>query len=133
MNAALKPIKNANIVFVCQVELERLTPCGSTYWRKGNLACHIEPKRITCSLCSRTYVSNKSLNEHVKNFHNKQTAYKCEYCGKGFTNRLSYTDHVAYHSGIKRHACARCGKQYTLHSSLRKHVCRIHSDTDTPL
>ena len=50
--------------------------------------------------------------------------------GKGFMGRSHYYDHVAAHTGVKRHACSICEKKFMNKSSLNVHVLHFHP-TDT--
>lgn len=47
----------------------------------------------------------------------------CPICGK-FVSQLS--KHLPMHSGVKRHACSYCSKQFAHDTTLRKHVNSVH-------
>ncbi|XP_065085536.1 zinc finger protein 99-like [Ochlerotatus camptorhynchus] len=47
----------------------------------------------------------------------------CPICGK-FVSQLS--KHLPMHSGVKRHACSYCSKQFAHDTTLRKHINSVH-------
>ena len=112
--------------------LHKCVKCDSVFFDRSKLRHHIKLKhsgsRITCPLCPGTFSTFSCLNEHVKFVHEKRPRYQCESCGKGFINRLHYLDHLATHSGSKRHVCSICGSQFTFKPSLKRHVLHFHPD-----
>ena len=58
-------------------------------------------KRFTCPRCPCTYSSKGGLTEHVRHIHDNASRYRCETCGKGFSIRSYYYDHLAAHTGVK--------------------------------
>ena len=107
--------------------------CGLHFTRKNNLWYHIRTKhlgrRFVCPQCQRTFVTNSGLNSHVKHIHEKVSRYKCEVCGKRYTDRSNYFDHIATHSGVKRNVCPICQRQFTFKHSVKAHVVRVHLNT----
>ena len=65
-------------------------------------------RKFACAQCQRSYVSKGGLRKHVNKMHKKLTTYRCETCGKGFFDRCLYQDHIAAHTGVKRHTCSIC-------------------------
>ena len=110
--------------------LHKCGHCGSLFNRKSQLQSHIRNKhmgrRFACPQCQSTFASFGRLNEHVKFVHQKRPRYQCETCGKGFINRLHYFDHLATHTGSKRHVCSICQSQFTYKPSLKRHVLHFH-------
>ena len=82
--------------------------------------------RIVCVQCKCTFVSKGGLNEHIKRVHQKLARYQCEACGKGYSRRSNYYDHLATHTGTKRHVCIICQTQFTFKHGLKAHVLRFH-------
>ena len=106
-------------------------PCGSTFESMDQLLCHEtthEGERFVCAevdcLCS--YASKSGLKKHVNTMHNKVYRYQCETCDRGFTCRSRYYDHLAAHTGVKRHTCTICGMKFMNKSSLKTHVLHFH-------
>ena len=85
-------------------------------------------KRFVCPRCPCTYSCKSSLNEHVRHIHENASRYRCDTCGKGFSIRSNYYDHLAAHSGVKRYACPTCKTQFTFRNDLKVHVVRFHPD-----
>ena len=85
-------------------------------------------KRFVCPRCPCTYASKGSLTEHVRHIHENASRYRCDTCGKGFSIRSHYYDHLASHTGVKRYVCPTCKAQFTFRNDLKVHVCRFHPD-----
>ena len=104
--------------------------CGSEFKCRNNLLHHVNTmhscRKIACAQCQRSYVSKGGLRKHVNKMHKKLTTYRCETCGKGFFDRCLYQDHIAAHTGVKRHTCSTCEMTFTYKTSLRAHVLHIH-------
>ena len=83
-------------------------------------------KRFTCPRCPCTYASKSSLNEHVRHIHENASRYRCETCGKGFSTRSHYYDHLAAHTGGKRYVCSVCLNEFTLKGNLKAHMLHFH-------
>ena len=89
-------------------------------------------KDLQCPHCSRKYATRCGLKEHVKHKHENQARYRSETCGKGFTIRSHYHDHIATHDGVSRNECHVCGKKFTFKSSLNSHLVRFHRQDEAP-
>ena len=106
--------------------------CGSEFNRRNHLWLHVNADhngssmRFDCPQCPNTYVSKGGLNRHVTLIHDKLSRYQCETCGKGVTDLTRYLDHIATHSGVKRHSCPICHVHFTQKGSLNRHVLCVH-------
>ena len=83
--------------------------------------------RFVCPQCQCTLSSLGGLTQHVKHVHHKLARYQCQHCGKGYSHRINYLDHLATHIGVKRYICSICQQQFTLKCSLKTHMLRFHS------
>ena len=83
-------------------------------------------KRFMCSRCPCTYASKGGLTEHVKHIHENASRYRCEACGKGFSIRSHYSDHLAAHTGVKQYVCSVCLKEFGLKHNLKAHILHFH-------
>ena len=92
---------------------DRITKCAGT--------------RFVCPQCQCTLSSRGGLTAHVKIVHEKLARYRCEHCGKGYSHRSNYLDHLATHTGVTRNVCSVCQQQFTLKCSLKAHMLRFHS------
>ena len=81
---------------------------------------------FACPRCQRSFVTKCGLKVHVDTIHKKQYRYRCETCGKGFDSRCLYYDHVAAHTGVKRHTCSMCDMKFMNKSTLKVHVLHFH-------
>ena len=104
--------------------------CGYMFKGKQDMWHHNRTvhagKRFLCPQCQRTFAYQSGLNQHVKHVHQKLNRYQCETCGKGYLHRSNYHDHVAAHTGVKRHVCSICLKLFTFKHGLKAHVLRFH-------
>ena len=105
--------------------------CKDTEHQDTNLLSYLARtshggKRFTCPRCPCTYASKSSLNEHVRHIHENAPRYRCETCGKGFSIRSHYHDHLAAHTGGKRYVCSVCLNEFTLKGNLKAHMLHFH-------
>ena len=104
---------------------------GSLSKDRSSLGLHRRTKcervRFACQQCQRTLSSRGGLTAHVKIVHEKLAKYQCEHCGKGYSHRSNYLDHLATHTGVTRNICSVCQQQFTLKCSLKAHMLRFHS------
>ena len=108
----------------------KCTECKCLFKEKRRLIEHIRAKhggkRLTCPQCQCLFVSRNGLNEHVKHIHQKLANFQCRTCGKGYSRRSHYYDHLATHTSAKRNICTICLRQFTFKCSLKTHVLRFH-------
>ena len=121
---------------LCQVMAggqARELPCGPVY--QGPTPSEFEHPigaakfvdgRFACSQCPWTFANKGGLIEHVKRVHQKMARYQCATCGRGYSIRSNYHDHLTTHTGSKRHVCVLCRKQFTFKQGLAAHVLRFH-------
>ena len=106
--------------------------CGSEFQNESQLLHHVkmkhDGKQYACVQCNCSYVAKSGLNRHMKSFHKKLYKYVCETCGIGYMSRSRYYDHVAAHTGVKRHTCSMCEMKFMNKSTLKAHVIRFHPD-----
>ena len=76
-------------------------------------------KQFTCVQCNASYVTKGGLNRHMNTFHKKLYRYMCETCGIGYMARSRYHDHVAAHTGVKRHTCSICEMKFMNKTTLK--------------
>ncbi|KAK2168735.1 hypothetical protein NP493_1219g00072 [Ridgeia piscesae] len=97
---------------------------------RSKLVYHIKSKhlgmRYSCTQCQYTFVTKSGLNSHIRHIHENVPRYKCEQCGKGYSDRSNYVDHIATHSGVKLNMCSICQKQFKGKNQLWYHVRTKH-------
>ena len=84
------------------------------------------PLRYACPQCQRVYVTRWGMQVHAQRVHEQLMRFRCATCGKGFSVRSNYFDHLATHSGVKKHVCAICQARFTFKCSLKVHRLRFH-------
>lgn len=67
---------------------------------------------LACSVCNKVFENPLILDAHERT--HKSPRYKCDECGKGFSQLRNYKYHVSVHKGTKEFAakCPECGKFY---------------------
>ena len=77
--------------------------CGIAYLSKSRLvlhqtSCHPEKYRglFSCAHCDYTSANNSIMKRHIAVAHNNKDKYKCEYCDKKFSGRISLGKHQAF-------------------------------------
>lgn len=103
----------------------------------------------SCTVCGETFASRQSMLRHVGRKHPKVkddpnvTAvryvstespthqYACVDCGKRLTTRAALTQHRAraHAEDSRKHDCPHCQKSFFLPSELKKHIQRVHENT----
>lgn len=78
-----------------------------------------------CSVCQKVFENAATLEAHEKS--HKSPRYKCEECGKGFSQLRNYKYHVSVHKGTKEFAakCPECDKLFNDKGYLSSHL-KIH-------
>ena len=67
------------------------------------------------------------LKRHVHKIHNGHKDYKCESCGRSFSQANYLKMHIhTVHEGDKVHKCDSCGKSFSQGSSLKTHIYTVH-------
>ena len=84
-----------------------------------------------CTICFRTFSSNKDLESHVSDhvtiFLDSFNTFKCDFCEEKFVNDLLRNLHTEkIHGPHGPFLCQRCGKQFTQERFIKCHECRIY-------
>lgn len=78
-----------------------------------------------CETCGKTFTQKSHLTVHLKR-HTGAFLVTCEPCNRGFYTMTSYRDHVqSVHEGTG-HLCSTCGKKLSTKSALKEHVQLMH-------
>lgn len=79
-----------------------------------------------CFKCDKIFNKACYLTQHNKSFHSGDKPFKCERCGKRYSDDVSYEEHFSKHQGIKPFKCTECPKSFNHKTDLRRHMC-LHS------
>ena len=78
-----------------------------------------------CDSCGKEFSNEVEFINHDQDHRN----FQCEICAKKFTTKWSLKVHMkTIHEGAKDHECAICGKKFSRKSSLKRHVSSVHQN-----
>lgn len=104
--------------------------CNEVFQKAYNYATHMyehsEDKIFRCPLCQYTTVRRTCLLTHVNRMHLQKFPYRCEVCGKGFTDIVLHREHSNEHLGLKPFVCVVCNKGFPFSRYLLTHQIRSH-------
>jgi hypothetical protein len=98
--------------------------CGKTFRKQILLTCHIQGvhAKIPCTICGMMVAKARRWRHHQQNHTAEQDRkYKCEQCGKGFSDRARLKDHVNIHTGAKPYVCKFCANTFASKGNHRMH------------
>ena len=89
---------------------------------------HGEQRKLTCSVCSKTFKQREYLVEHTRNVHmGIQSSFKCNMCDKTFSKKGNLNGHIkAIHEAVKAHKCNHCNAAFSRKGELTRHTRAIH-------
>lgn len=87
-------------------------------------------RKFACKECGKCFDSQRSVKNHMNQFHLQLRPHKCTECGKGFYSKTELKRHMVKHTKIKEFQCSVCSKFYVSRGSLRHHM-KIHDNEKT--
>ncbi|XP_072025824.1 uncharacterized protein [Amphiura filiformis] len=103
---------------------KKCTVCFRTFCSKNFSEHDCRPKEtFECGLCHKQCLSEKTLEKHVQEIHEKAKSYKCSVCDKGFIRQTDLQRHAKIHDSSKAsedpkgrtiNQCDKCLKIYKI-------------------
>uniref|UniRef100_A0A663NFP2 C2H2-type domain-containing protein n=1 Tax=Athene cunicularia TaxID=194338 RepID=A0A663NFP2_ATHCN len=91
-------------------------------------------QRFLCTTCGKRFSFTSYLVNHLthhRRIHTGEKPYKCQDCGKSFTERGNLLCHRRIHTKEKPYACSHCGKTFQRRAHLSKHQEKYHNGEST--
>ncbi|XP_068215451.1 uncharacterized protein [Palaemon carinicauda] len=88
---------------------------------------HEESNNLTCSVCGKVFTRTDSLKSHMVRMHEEDGGLNCYICGKNFPSQGQLEMHVRVHTGERPFKCEYCQKGFIQKVHLRTHLRTMHN------
>ena len=91
-------------------EKQTCSICSQEFRNLGRLHEHKKiHDKVPCTECGKLFGTNR-IKRHMQSAHtpDDQKKYRCDTCGKGFTENQRLSDHINVHTGEKPYKCKFC-------------------------
>ena len=99
--------------------------CSLAYPSLQNLDKHKKAvhEKVPCTQCGKLFGGRYLMKRHTQSAHtpDDQKKYKCDTCGKGFTNNQRLSEHLNVHTGEKPFKCKFCPACFASKGTLAMH------------
>ena len=86
---------------------------------------HEIKKVFRCEICGKIFTNKKGLMQHMDGVHNGNKPFKCDICDKSFSQKRDMNRHVAsVHDGKKPFKCDICEYKCSLNQQMKQHVTK---------
>lgn len=82
----------------------------------------------SCNSCASSFKTSYDRRRHTDSVHCKQKKYKCEYCGKLFSQSGHRNEHERKFHLDQCHKCEICSHRFGVLSKLQRHVRAVHEN-----
>uniref|UniRef100_A0A182R9M6 Zinc finger protein 865 n=1 Tax=Anopheles funestus TaxID=62324 RepID=A0A182R9M6_ANOFN len=104
--------------------------CKRAFRTSRDLTSHSEThsaeKGYVCHICNKAFVKQSYLNTHKNTVHVGLKRYRCQECGKQFSNSSNLIAHRRIHTGEKPYECGECDSKFNQSSALTRHMRQQH-------
>ncbi|KAM7343505.1 uncharacterized protein ACRADG_010504 [Cochliomyia hominivorax] len=106
--------------------------CKRNFFTRSLLVDHIHvhqnPEHFKCQECGKVFSDRSRLQCHKKLHEDDSKLDKCKECGKLFADKGALKKHVLTHSSEKLFPCTICGKYFTNSFILNHHIEAVHEN-----
>nr|XP_015801335.2 zinc finger and SCAN domain-containing protein 23 [Nothobranchius furzeri] len=82
---------------------------------------HSREKRVSCTICGRSFSGNRCLGIHMR-MHKRKKPQPCKICGKCYSLWKPFNAHMMAHERRKEYPCEICGERFFLISIWASHM-----------
>jgi hypothetical protein len=111
--------------------------CKTSFKNKNSLDVHMSSicgklsENLPCPFekCEKIFKNKVSLKAHLicHTKEGKDPSFFCDQCGKGFHYKVSFTQHLKIHSGVRDKQCEVCGFKAISTTHLQRHIRARHT------
>lgn len=110
--------------------------CTTKFYKRGmfldHIMKHLEPDRLRCDICKKTYCSRRALHDHILVYHapGDVKTFQCDQCPRKYLKQYQLNIHKKKHipKGASQYKCDECGKGFNTNNALQTHRRYIHEN-----
>ena len=107
--------------------------CQKFFVSEDGLSSHITIEHndneefYVCPHCDKSFKRKKSLNIHLRKYHQGICTFPCKQCSEKFPDALSLSQHVsAFHGIVREFYCQICGTEFVALGAAKQHIREFH-------